>query len=308
MLKRIPRRVRILAAATVTITITTLLVLFIAHRWTEVAAALTGIDPGALVGLALIMIPTIGFRSEVWCQILRQAGSAAPRELVWGASGSSFIFNHVNIILGAAIKMTLLRKVAPGMTPSLKDLAISEMPLIWIEGLLAMLMLIVTATVTGVPWWMLGGLCGALAAVLVAMRRINSTRATDSLAITADPRRLAIATGLMATTWALQLIRLWWALDLVGLDVDPFGVVVTFVVAGILSSLPVGPGSGPAALLIVYSNSSAALASAAGLLMLGTSFIGTVAFALLFAPILLRAWLHEHRSRRSSAPAEASFR
>jgi hypothetical protein len=85
--------------------------------------------------------------------------------------------------------------------------------------------------------------------------------------------------GLVLIAVLAQIARNWLFLHAVGVDASVFDAVAVLIALVTLSTLPVGPGLGAAAAVLILGPHGVAAAAAAGVLLTATGTIGGLGFA-----------------------------
>jgi hypothetical protein len=76
-----------------------------------------------------------------------------------------------------------------------------------------------------------------------------------------------------------QIARNWLMLHAVGVDASVFDAIAVLIAMVAISSLPVGPSVGAAAVVVILGADGVALAAAAGVLLTATGTAGAIAYA-----------------------------
>lgn len=290
--------VSVLAAAAV-------IALCLAHRG-QLEDALSRIPPAVFAGALALHVLALTGRAEAWLVTLMAIdGRGAPRRAVHLASAGGFLVGTVSGQATLPLRMLLVRRLAPGDSPPLRDLVVADAPIYAIEATIAAALLPVAAGATGLPWWVALSAPLAAAALLVLLRRAHGFASrrglVRGLAILAsvDGRRRLVA--LVLALGACTFARMWLLLAWSGLPHGLDQVTLLFVSAGALSLLPLGPAAGPAATLVATGGSRLGAAAAVGLGITGSSVAGVALYGL-FALVA-----NLGRRRRRSQPDHVEF-
>ncbi len=124
------------------------------------------------------------------------------------------------------------------------------------------------------------------------------------LAVLRDRRRRGVLAAHVAAIVGLTLSRIWLVLAVCGLPHGFAEVVAVFAAMGVFGLLPIGAGAGPASTVAVLGAGSAGASVAAGLLLVASSVIGVLAYALLVA-LHARRPAHRRRAVLSASPLPA---
>ncbi len=166
-----------------------------------------------------------------------------------------------------------------------------------VEGLLAAVLLVISASALKLQWWMpVLAVLGAMAVIGLALglrRRLARHPAIRGLDMLAHSRQRLVVLGLSVVIFASQIVRTLLVLRATGLHPSLLQAAATFVAAGVLSSLITGPAAGTAgAPLIIFGHRSLGAAAAAGLILSITALFSALLYAAICAPV------YAHRIRR----------
>ena len=275
---------------TVTALVAIALILWPHHQ--EISQGLDQVSPSDFLVVCLLLLPSLLLRAEAWQIILHNARGALPRRSLYAAFACNLAVNNINAVAGLATQIAVLRRLEPERAPSATQLAAAALPMFWVEGSLAVLILFISASTLDLSPLLLVGLGLGAFLGLWGMRflekRTQQRAALQGLAIVSRPWELFKVGILMAFSFLFQLLRLAFALHAVGLSPDPFLVTAAFVGGGALGLLPIGAASAPAALIAVYSTHDLALAAVAGIVTAASVLLVSVLLALWFLPLLLK--------------------
>jgi uncharacterized membrane protein YbhN (UPF0104 family) len=238
-------------------------------------------------------------RSEAWRLCVGAAGSTISRRGVFRASGIGGLAGILNGQVGVAARIAALRRSAPSQCPRVPALVAAEVPIVAVEVTLAALTSFTLLGPLGLPWWA-AALCVAAAAGAVMALSVLSRRRTagvwSGLAIlrSLDGRSRIVALVLIAVF--AQIARNWLALNAIGVDASVFDAIAVLIALVALSTLPLGPSVGAAAVVLILGTDGVALAAAAGVLLSATGMAGTLCFG---------GWALADRLRPVSAGAPA---
>jgi uncharacterized membrane protein YbhN (UPF0104 family) len=110
--------------------------------------------------------------------------------------------------------------------------------------------------------------------------------------------------GLVLVAVFAQIFRNWLLLNEVGVDASIFDATAVLIAVVTLAQLPVGPGVGAAAAVLILGSDGVAAAAAAGVLMTVTGTVGGLCFAGWAGAD--RLWSVSHRAALRRARARAS--
>jgi len=232
----------------------------------------------AAVALQLLALLS---RSEAWRLCVGAAGSTISRRGVFRASGIGGLAGILNGQVGVAARIAALRRSAPAQCPRVPALVAAEVPIIAVEAALAALTSFTLLGPLGLPWWtavlcVTGG-AGAVLGLSVLSRR-RTTGLWSGLAIlrSLDGRSRIVALVLIAVF--AQIARNWLALNAIGVDASVFDAIAVLIALVVLSTLPLGPSVGAAAVVLILGANGVAVAAAAGVLLSATGMAGTLCF------------------------------
>ncbi len=262
---------------------------------TSLGAAPAGILAAA-VGLQLLALVS---RSEAWHLCVRAAGGTAPRSLVYRASGLGNLGSLLNTNLGAAGRIAMLRRTAPDTTPRVGGLVTAEVPIVSLEATLAALTSFTLVGPLGLPWWLPLVALAVAGLAVTGLGRLAGRRRRGfwcGLAVLRSVRGRNRLLVFVLVAVAAQIGRNWLMLNAVGVDASLFDAVAVLICLVTLSQLPLGPGVGAAAVVLILGAGGVAATAAAGVLLTATGTVGALAFAAWAATDLL-----VRRSRRAVA-------
>jgi len=161
-------------------------------------------------------------------------------------------------------------------------LAATEIPIVLTEVALGTLFSFTLVAPLGLPWWTpLLGLCAVLAivAVLARLARRHPSGWWKGLTALSDARartRVAIFVALAVTA---QVARNFLLLHAIGVHASVFDATAVLIAGTVLGVLPVGPGVGAGAMVLILGSNGVAGVTAAGVLLTATGTLGALAYA-----------------------------
>lgn len=257
------------------------LVLILAGRWGQFAHAAADAPWWALAAAVVLQTASLLARSESWNVCVRAAGGTVSRRHLYRAAGVGYVGNIINGEIGFALRIASLRRAAPRETPKTVVLAATEIPIVVTEVSLAVLFSFTLVAPLGLPWWTpFVGLCAILAAVagLARLAQRHPSGWWRGLAALGEPRdrtRVAIFVILAVTA---QIARNWLMLHASGVHASVFDATAVLIALAALGVLPVGPGVGAGATVLILGADGVAGASAAGVLLTATGALGAIAY------------------------------
>jgi hypothetical protein len=281
-----PTRSRLLASLALTAVATGLLVYLIASRGNEILSAAQQISAPRFALITVLSLIPIGLRAASW-RVAISDHTRVSLPFAWNVTALVALGGYVNIYLGFAARVAFARRYGPPSL-TLANLSVAEGAMIVIEGVIAMGLVAAFATRVGLPLPV--GLAGFVAAivVLLVLHRYGSGRfAILRQSAFANSRSMLVIALLLAITLLVQILRVSLALEAVGLPSSLFTATIAFLAMGILATLPIGPGSFPAAMALVFVGDNLDHALAAGLAVLSASLLAALIAA---PPALYLLW------------------
>ncbi len=257
------------------------LALVLAGRWGQFARAAASAPWWALAVAAGLQVASLLARTEAWNVSVHAAGATVNRRRLYGAAGVGYLGNIVNGELGFAARVASLRRAAPRETPKAVVLATTEMPIVLMEVALATLFSFTLVAPLSLPWWTpLVAFCAVLAVVagLARLARRHPRGWWKGLAALGDARaRTRIAIFVVLAVCG-QIARNWLMLYAAGIHASVFDATAVLIAVAALGVLPVGPGIGAAAMVLILGSTGVAGVSAAGVLLTATGTVGALGY------------------------------
>jgi uncharacterized membrane protein YbhN (UPF0104 family) len=280
-LAALARRHRTPVTAVGTLLAIGVLVLVLAGRWGQFASAAVGAPWWALAGAAALQTVSLLSRTEAWHLCVHAAGGTVDRRRLYRAAGVGYLGNIVNGELGLAARVASLRSTAPRESPKALVLAATEIPIVLMEISLATLFSFTLVVPLGLPWWTpLAAFGGALAvfAALARLARHHPSGWWRGIATLSDPRaRIRVAVFVVLAVCG-QIARNWLMLYATGIHASVFDAIAVLIAVAALGVLPVGPGVGAGAMVLILGSTGVAGVSAAGILLTATGAVGAIAY------------------------------
>jgi uncharacterized membrane protein YbhN (UPF0104 family) len=257
------------------------LAIALAGKRDEFAEALQSAPLWVLAVVAALQVLALVTRCEAWRTCVEAAGATISRRRLFRAGGLGNLGSLVNAQLGAAARITVLRRSAPDETPKIPALIAAEIPIITIEGMLAALSSYTLVGPLGLPWWTPLIAFAVMVGVVVVLSRLadRGHGSCQGLAVlrSLQGRKRVIALVLVAVF--AQIARNWLVLWALGVDASVFDATAVLIAMVLLSQLPIGPSVGAAAVVVILGTNGVALTAAAGVLLTVTGTIGALCFA-----------------------------
>jgi hypothetical protein len=282
-LRRFARRRRTPITILGSLTTAAILVLLLAGKRHEFAAALSsGAAAWVLAVTVLLQIVGLLARSEAWHLTIEAAGGTVDRRVLYRASSMQVLGSVVNTQLGVAARIAALRRSSPAVSPQVPTLVAAEFPILAIEAMLGALASFTLVEPLGLPWWLpLFGLV-VIGTVSAGLRRLALRKGRElwsGLAVLRNLRRGSRVVGFMLVAVFAQIFRNWLLLHAAGVEASFFDAIAVLIALAALAQLPVGPSVGAAAAVLILGREGVAAAAAAGVLMTVTGTIGGLCFA-----------------------------
>jgi hypothetical protein len=233
----------------------------------------------AVVGIELLWILA---RCEAWAVCIDAAGGTVERRTLFRAASLGYLGNVLNPQLGLAVRIAALRRAAPAESPNAPVLVAAELPIVIIELGLAALLSFTLVGALGLPWWVplaALGTAGTVIALTCRFAAHHRDRAWRGLAVMTGLRNRTRIVGLVIVAVSLQVVRNWFILHALGADASIFDSVALLIGMAAIGLLPVGPGLGAAACVLILGSNGVATMAAAGTLLTLTATLGAGLFA-----------------------------
>jgi uncharacterized membrane protein YbhN (UPF0104 family) len=281
-LRRFGRRRRAPIAVLGSLATAVVLVLLLAGRRHEFAAALSSAAVWVLVLTALLQVVALLARSEAWHLTIKAAGGTVGRRVLYRASSMQVLGGVLNAQVGVAARIAALRRSSPAGSPQVPTLVASEFPILAVEGLLAALASFTLVAPLGLPWWLPFVCLAVIGLAGAGLRRLAVRKGRElwsGLAVLRSLRGGTLVFNFVLVAVFAQIFRNWLLLHAVGVDASFFDAVAVLIALSTLMQLPVGPGVGAAAAVLILGGDGVAAAAAAGMLMTVTGTVGGLCFA-----------------------------
>jgi uncharacterized membrane protein YbhN (UPF0104 family) len=159
----------------------------------------------------------------------------------------------------------------------------------------------------GLPWWLPIVCFAVIGGLSAGLRRLALRKGRELWKGLAVLRSLGGGTRVVALVLVAvfaQIFRIWLLLQAVGVDASFFDSIAVLIAVVTLGQLPVGPGVGAAAAVLILGRDGVAAAAAAGVLLTVTGTLGGLCFAGWAGAD--RLWALTRRARFRKAPARVS--
>ena len=260
-----------------------MLILVLAGRRDEFAAAASRATPWVLAVAVLAQVVALLARSEAWHLSIRAAGGAVDRRLIYRASSMQVLGSVVSGQLGVAARIAALRRSSGTQRcPQVSTLIAAEFPILAVEAALAGLASFTLIGPLGLPVVVAGDRHrrrGGRSRRPPPARPSHRSRLWRGLAVLRSQRGSGRVIGFVLVAVLSQVARNWLLLNAVGAHASFFDAVAVLIAVVALAQLPVGPSIGAAAAVLILGSHGVAVAAAAGVLMTVTGTTGGMCFA-----------------------------
>jgi uncharacterized membrane protein YbhN (UPF0104 family) len=280
--RRFGRRHRTLITVVGSLVTAAALVVALAGRRHEFATALSSVALGVLGITALLQVVALLARTEAWHLTIEAAGGTVARRVLYRASSMQVLGSVINGQLGVAARIAALRRSSPEVSPQVPTLIAAEFPILSVEAALAALTSFTLVGPLGLPWWLPVIAIAVAALVSAGMRHLALRKGRElwsGLAVVRSVSHGTRVVGFVLVAVFAQIVRNWMLLHAVGVDASLFDAIAVLIAVVTLGQLPVGPGVGAAAAVLILGRHGVAAAAAAGVLMTVTGTVGGFAFA-----------------------------
>jgi uncharacterized membrane protein YbhN (UPF0104 family) len=306
-----PKRLRWLAGVLGPVVVIAALVYVLLTHGHEIGHAISQVSAGTLVIITALSLLTLLARSEVVLQCMSAMPRRPGRADTFASSSLAFLLSTINHYVGAIVRAAALKRLDPVNAPTIPQMMVIDGSTTLIEGLLAGLLLIVSAGTLNLSWWepvlALLALITAVAVAVYLRRRFAHLAIFDGLKILEHSRHRLVVLALTVLVFACQIGRTLIVLDAVGLHANLLQAVATFITGGVLSNLLAGPGGGTAAApIVIFGHDSVATATAAGLILAGVALLAAIIYACAGGGIALWRTRHRHAGGRGPGRSNAA--
>ncbi len=282
------------------------LALVLAGRRHEFAAALAGPAAWVLVMTVLLQIVALVARSEAWHLSIEAAGGSVARRVLYRASSMQVLGGILNGQLGVAARIAALRRSSPRVSPQVPTLIAAELPILAVEAMLAALTSFTLVAPLGLAWWLPLIALAVIGLASAGLRHLALGKGRElwrGLAVARSATHGSRLIGFVLVAVFAQILRNWLLLNAVGVHASLLDAVAVLIALVALGQLPIGPGVGAAAAVLILGSNGVAAAAAAGVLLTATGIVGGLCFAVWAGGD--RLWCHR---RRGPSPRRGSRR
>src|SRR5215211_7683386 len=280
-LREFARRRRTLITVFGSLATAAVLALVLAGRRDEFAAALS-VAAWVLAVTVLLQIVALLARSEAWHLSIQAAGGTVDRRVLYRASSMGILGGLLNAQAAVAARIAALRHSSPDVSPQVPTLIAAEFPILAVEGMLAAVASFTLVVPLGLPWWLPIIALAVVGAASAGLRQLALRKGRElwrGLAVLRSLNGGSRVVGFVLVAVFAQIFRNWLLLHEVGVDASLFDATAVLIAVVTLAQLPVGPGVGAAAAVLILGRNGVAAAAAAGVLMTVTGTVGGLCFA-----------------------------
>lgn len=283
-----PGAARWIAPLILTVVGAAALVYFLAPYHRDISGALNRASIGSLAVLTGLSLSGLVLRTEVWGVALAAANRRPSRAELHAANGGTFVVSLANHYVAPWVKMWLLRRMEGERAPGLLQLVTIDVASTILEALLAAALVIFATLRLSLAWWipvlLIGGAVALLIAAIFLRRRFSEHPAVQGLNVLMRSAYRWRFLTLLAVVFAVQIVRTWLSLHVVGLHLPLSDGVLVFVTTGVLGALPTGLTAAPTtASLIVVGSRGIGAAAGSGVLVTVSLFAATLIYGVLAA-------------------------
>jgi hypothetical protein len=254
-------------------------------KGSSLPAALVAVPPWALGGAVAAHLLTLVLRTEAWRTVLRAGGGERldPRA-VHAANAGAFLAGTVQGQAAMPTRVALLRRFGGDASPTVSQVALADAPIVMFEVCASAVLAAIGSTAVGLipawaPWAMLGAAFAILAALRLLYARFRRRHIVAGLSVLAHPglrNRLAV---IVAGFTAMAFLRTLIVLAAFDLPTDPAHVCLVLFTMGVVGLLPLGVGTGPAAMVTALGTTSLVTATAAGMVVSAATVLAVLIYA-----------------------------
>lgn len=255
-------------------------------RGAALGAALVAVPPWVLGAAVAAHLLTLVLRTEAWRTVLRAAGGGGVgHRAVHAANAGAFLAGTLQGQAALPTRVALLRRFAGEDAPAVSRIALGDAPIVLFEVCASAVLAAIGSTAVGLipgwaPWAMLGGALALLTALRYLHGRFRAHRLAAGLGVLADPplrNRLALV---VAGFTAMAFLRTLIVMAGFDLPTDPAHVCLVLFTMGAVGLLPLGVGTGPAAMVAALGGSTTIVtATAAGMVVSAATVLAVLIYA-----------------------------
>jgi hypothetical protein len=253
-------------------------------RGGQLLAALVAVPPVVLVGAVCAHLLTLVLRTEAWRIVLAAAGPPLPPRSVHAANAGAFLAGTVQGQTAMPARVALLRRFAGEAAPPVQRIALGDAPIVLFEVCGSAVLAAIGSTAVGLipgwaPWATLGGAIAILTLLRGLYGRFRDREIAAGLGVLADPGARNRLAAVVAGFTAMAFLRTLIVMAGFDLPTDPAHVCLVLFTMGAVGLLPLGVGTGPAAMVAALGTTNLVTATAAGAVVSAATVIAVVLYA-----------------------------
>ena len=262
-----------------------MVVYLIATRGSSFLAAFGAVPPWVVAAAVGAHLLTLALRTEGWRTVLRAAGGEQlDARAVHAANAGAFLAGTLQGQAAIPTRVALLRRFGTTESPTVAQIALCDAPIVMFELCGSAVLAALGSTAVGTipawtPWALLGGSLAILALLRLLYDRFRGRQITAGLGVLADPRLRSRLALVVAAFTAMAFLRTLIVMGGFGLPTDPAHVCLVLFTMGALGLLPLGVGTGPAAMVTALGATSLVTATAAGMVVSAATVIAVLIYA-----------------------------
>jgi hypothetical protein len=175
-----------------------------------------------------------------------------------------------------------LRRSSPTVAPQVPTLIAAEFPILAIEAMAAAVASFTLVAPLGLPWWLPLIVLVVIGTASAGLRHLALSKGRElwrGLAVARSLSHGSRVIGFVLLAVFSQVFRNWIMLRAAGTDASFFDAIAVLIGLVVLAQLPIGPGVGAAATVLILGRHGVAAAAAAGVLLTATGTFGGLLFA-----------------------------
>jgi hypothetical protein len=254
-------------------------------RGGSLLAAFAAVPPWVLAAAVAAHLITLALRTEAWRTVLQAAGGKRLEPgAVHAANAGAFLAGTLQGQAAMPTRVALLRRFGGEEAPTVSQVALADAPIVMFEVCASAVLAAIGSGAVGTippwaPWVMLGGALAILVALRLLYARFRERKLAAGLGVLAQPglrNRLAV---IVAGFTAMAFLRTLIVLAGFDLPTDPAHVCLVLVTMGAVGLLPLGVGTGPAAMVAALGTTSLVTATAAGMVVSAATVLAVLIYA-----------------------------
>jgi hypothetical protein len=191
------------------------------------------------------------------------------------------------------VRIVLLRRLEPKSSPTIGQMILADGIMLAVEAGILVVIVCVAVLTEPVPWWwaplMIAVAAILLGACLFLRRRYAGSAFARTFEVLSDGRRRTLLIALLIVVLVIQPIRLWIAIDAVGVDASAAQAVLAFVTTSLFGALPIGPGpASVSAVAAIFHDTALGRSAAAAIVLAATAVMAAGVYSLWGAVLLVR--------------------